>query len=221
MTTDRLEHDPRHRPTTPESGAIGKGCLVGLGLGLVLLVLVAMTIGQYNGLVDKQEGTGQYFGVIDSEYKRRFDLVPNLVATVAGVAGFEKSTLTAVTEARASVGRATLPAGLPTEGPELQAYLSAQQSLGSALARLLVVTENYPELRATGNFSDLQHQLEGTENRINVARVDYLRVAKDYNAAIRKFPANLLAGMFHFERATELPTLAEERVTPKVDFGDK
>jgi LemA protein len=147
--------------------------------------------------------------------------VPNLVATVEGVAGFEKSTLTAVTEARASVGRATLPAGLPAEGPELQAYLAAQQSLGSALQRLLVVSENYPELRATGNFTDLQHQLEGTENRINVARVDYLDVAKEYNAAIRKFPASLLAGMFHFERATELPTLAEERVAPKVDFGDR
>jgi len=221
MTRDPREFTPKRTPTTMESGAIGKGCLVGLGLLVLLLVLVAMTVGQYNGLVDRQEETRRAFGVIDSEYKRRFDLVPNLVATVEGVAGFEKSTLTAVTEARASVGRATLPAGLPTEGPELQAYLAAQQGLGSALARLLVVTENYPELRATGNFTDLQHQLEGTENRINVARVDYLAVAKDYNAAIRKFPANLLAGMFHFERATELPTLAEERVTPKVDFGDK
>jgi LemA protein len=221
MTRDPRDFTPKRTPTTMESGAIGKGCLVGIGLLVLVLVLVAMTIGHYNGLVDRQEETRRAFGVIDSEYKRRFDLVPNLVATVEGVAGFEKSTLTAVTEARASVGRATLPAGLPAEGPELQGYLAAQQSLGSALQRLLVVSENYPELRATGNFTDLQHQLEGTENRINVARVDYLEVAKEYNAAIRKFPANLLAGMFHFERATELPTLAEERVTPKVDFGDQ
>jgi len=215
MTT----YQPKRTPTTMESGAIGKGCLVGLGLAVVLLILVAMTIGQYNGLVDRQEETTRAFGVIDSEYKRRFDLVPNLVATVEGAANFEKSTLTAVTEARASVGRTTLPPGLPKEGPELTAYLAAQQQLGSALSRLLVVSEQYPDLKASANFSDLQHQLEGTENRINVARTDYLKAAKDYNAAIRKFPANVLAGMFNFERASELPVTAVERATPKVDFG--
>lgn len=214
-------HAPQRTPTTMESGAIGKGCLVGLGFAVVLLVLVAMSIGQYNSLVDRQEGTKAAFATIDSEYKRRFDLVPNLVATVQGAADFEKSTLTQVAEARASVGRTTLPPGLPTEGPELQAYLAAQQQLGSALSRLLMVAEQYPELKASANFSDLQHQLEGTENRINVARTDYLRSAKEYNAAIRKFPANLLAGLFNFERAAELPVAAEERVAPTVDFGGR
>ena len=212
-------HHPKRTPTTLQSGAIGKGCLVGLGLLVLLLLAAALVAGQYNGLVDRQEGTRAAFATIDSEYKRRFDLVPNLVATVQGAANFEQSTLTQVAEARASVGRTTLPNGLPAEGPELQAYLAAQQQLGSALSRLLMVAEQYPELRASANFSDLQHQLEGTENRINVARTDYLRIAKDYNAAIRKFPASLLAGLFHFERATELPVTAEERVAPRVDFG--
>jgi LemA protein len=205
----------KRTPTTMESGKIGKGCLIGIGAAIVLLILVAMSVSQYNNLIDKREGTRAAWGEIDSQYKRRYDLVPNLVETVKGAANFEKSTLTAVTEARASVGRAQLPSTMPTDPAAMQSYINAQQQLGSALQRLLVVAENYPDLKSSANFADLQSQLEGTENRIANARSDYLKAAKEYNAAIAKFPANLMPG---FERAAELPTAAEERVVPKVDF---
>jgi LemA protein len=218
--SDRDSFHPRRTATTMESGKVGKGCLVGIGLGVLLAIVVAMSIGQYNGLVDKQEATRAAWQEVDNQYKRRFDLVPNLVKTVEGVANFEKSTLTAVTEARASVGRAQLPSNLPTDDASMQAYVNAQQQLGSALQRLMVITENYPELRATESFRSLQDQLEGTENRIVVARRDYIDVSKDYNAAIRRFPANLTAALFNFERAAELPVAAEERATPQVEFGD-
>ena len=215
---DRETFCAKRTATTMESGKVGKGCLLGIALAVLLVVVVAMFMGQYNGLVDKQEGTRKAWQEIDNQYKRRNDLVPNLVATVQGAASFEKETLTAVTEARASVGRMTLPP--PTDEAAAKQYIAAQDILGSALQRLLVVSEKYPELKATGNFSDLQSQLEGTENRIAVARRDYLDVAQGYNAAIRKFPANFLAGMFNFERAADLPMAPEERTVPKVDFGN-
>jgi LemA protein len=199
---------------------VGLGCLLGIGLVVLLLVIGAMSVGQYNGLVEKQETTKAKWQEVDNQYKRRYDLVPNLVQTVQGVANFEQSTLTAVTEARASVGRAQLPANLPTDPAAVQSYVNAQQQLGSALSRLLVVSENYPELRATESFRSLQDQLEGTENRIVVARRDYIDAARDYNAATRKFPANFFAGLFNFERAAELPMTAEERANPQVEFGD-
>ena len=217
MSHVRSNFTARRTPTTMESGAIGKGCLIGLGLGVVLLVLVAMTVGSYNGLVDRQEATKKAWQEIDNQYKRRNDLVPNLEATVKGAANFEKDTLTAVTKARASIAGVQLPE--PTDEAEAQKYLAAQESMGSALKRLLIVSERYPELKATGNFADLQSQLEGTENRIAVARRDYLEVAQTYNAAIRKFPANFMAGMFNFDRAAELGVTAEERAVPTIDFG--
>jgi LemA protein len=217
LMNDRDTFHAKRTATTMESGKVGKGCLAGIGVVVLLLVVVAMFMGQYNGLVDKQEGTRKAWQEIDNQYKRRNDLIPNLVATVQGAADFEKSTLTAVTEARASVGRMTLPP--PTDEAAAKEYMAAQEGLGAALQKLLVVSERYPELKATGNFADLQSQLEGTENRITVARRDYLDVAQSYNAAIRKFPANFLAGMFNFDRAADLPMAPEERTVPKVDFG--
>jgi len=214
---DRETFSARRTATTMESGKVGKGCLVGIALGALVLVIGAMFVGQYNGLVDKQEATRKAWQEIDNQYKRRNDLIPNLVATVQGAADFEKQTLTEITEARASVGRMTLPP--PTDEAAAKNYINAQEGLGSALQRLLVVAENYPDLKATGNFADLQSQLEGTENRIAVARRDYLDVAQTYNAAIRKFPASFLAGMFNFDRAAELPVTEAERAVPKVDFG--
>jgi len=218
--SDRNTSTARRTPALMESGKVGKGCLLGIGLAALLLVLVAMSVGQYNGLVDKQETTKAKWQEVDNQYKRRADLVPNLVNTVKGVANFEQSTLTAVTEARASVGRVQLPANLPTDPAAMQSYVNAQQQLGSALSRLLVVSENYPELRASESFRSLQDQLEGTENRITVARRDYIDASRDYNAATRRFPANFIAGLFNFERAAELPMTEEERATPQVEFGD-
>ncbi len=141
--------------------------------------------------------------------------------TVKGAANFEKSTLEEVTKARASVGKAQLPSTLPTDPAKLQAYLQAQQSLGSALGRLFVVAERYPELKATQNFLSLQDQLEGTENRIAVARRDCIDAVRAYNTGRRSFPANFIAGIFNFEPAVAPEIEAGERETPKVDFGDK
>ena len=218
--SDRPVYSPKRTPTTMESGAIGKGCLVGIGLGVLLAILVAMSIGSYNSLVDKQEETRRAWGQIDNQYQRRAELIGNLVKTVEGAANFEQSTLTEIAEARASVGRVQLPSTLPTDEAQLQAYMNAQANLGSALSRLLMVTENYPDLKASSAFRGLQDELAGTENRIAAARTDYLEAARSYNATIRKFPASLLAGMFGFERAAELPMTAEQREVPQVEFPD-
>ncbi len=199
---------------------VGKiGCLVVIGVVLVIALIVGGTaIGKYNQLVTGQEKIEASWSEIDNQYKRRFDLIPQLVSTVKGAADFEKSTLLAVTEARASVGRAQLPAGLPTDPAQLQAYTQAQQGLGSALARLMVVVERYPDIKANQNFLSLQDQLEGTENRIAVARRDYIDAVRVYNTARRRFPGSVIAGMFGFEKQPQLEIDPESRETPKVEF---
>ncbi len=206
-------------------GALGKGCLVGLAVLVGLLViggiLAMMVVSSHNGLAAAREDATSKWAAIDSQYKRRADLVPNLVATVKGAANFEQKTLTDVTEARASVGRMQLPPGLPTDEAQLKAYIQAQQSLSGSLSRLLVVSEQYPQLRATENFRDLQSQLEGTENRIQVARRDYIDSVRDYNTRLAKFPGNIIGGMFNFQRAPQLEGTVEDRTNPKVDFGDE
>ena len=191
-------------------------------LAVVLIVLVAVGVVvfiSYNGLVSRKEKVAAAWSEIDNQYKRRNDLVPNLVATVQGAADFEKSTLTAVTDARASVGRAQLPKDVPTDEKQLTAYINAQQGLSSALGRLFSVAENYPDLKASAGFRDLQVQLEGTENRITVARTDYIEAVRDYNAAIQKVPGNLVAGFGSFAPAAQLTIPEAERAVPKVDFG--
>jgi LemA protein len=196
------------------------------GAMAVLLVILAVAVligaigfGTYNGLVSRRENVAAKWSEIDNQYKRRNDLVPNLVATVQGAANFEKSTLTAVTEARASVGRAQLPANVPTDEKQLNAYIAAQQGLGSTLQRLMSVVENYPDLKASRAFLDLQNQLEGTENRITVARRDYIDAVRDYNTSIQKVPGNLVAGFGSFAPAAQLTIPEAERSVPKVDFG--
>jgi LemA protein len=193
---------------------------------LVVIVVLVLLLGgcammQYNGIVGSDEKVGASWSEVQNQYKRRYDLVPQLVETVKGAANFEKSTITEVTEARASVGKVQLPAELPEDPAALQRYFEAQQSLGSALSRLLAVAEDYPELRATENFRDLQTQLEGTENRIAVARNDYIDSVREYNVRIRRFPGKLFASMFGFAEKPQLTV--EEGVTerPEIDFGDK
>ncbi len=201
-------------------GAIGKGCLAALVGGLVLLLLVGLLFsGKYNSFVTLQEGVEAAWSEIDNQYKRRSDLIPQLVETVKGAADFEKSTLTEVTEARASVGRLQLPSNLPTDPAQLQEYMNAQQSLGGALGRLMVVVERYPEIKANQNFLSLQDQLEGTENRIAVARRDYIDVVRRYNTTIRRFPGNLVAGLFGFDKVAQIEATQEERQRPEIDFG--
>ena len=207
--------EPRHR----ERGAMRMGCLVAAA-AVVLLVLIfgGLLVGRYNNLVNLDERAQAAWSEIDNQYKRRFDLIPQLVATVQGAADFEKSTLEAVTEARASVARVQLPPGAPTDPRQLEAYVQAQQGLGAALSRLFAVVESYPELKANQNFLSLQDQLEGTENRIAVARRDYIDAVRGYNAYLRRFPTNLVAGMFGFDAKPQLEIGEGERETPKVDF---
>lgn len=203
-------------------GALGKGCLIALGVAAALaLITVLVLVGGYNSLVKGQEDARQKWAQVENQYKRRFELVPNLVETVKGAANFEQTTIQQVTEARASVGKVQLPADLPTDQAQLDAYIKAQAQLGGALSRLLVVAEQYPQLKATENFRTLQDQLEGTENRIAVAREDYTRAVASYNTSVRSFPKNVMAGMFNFATLPQFTAPAEEQVVPKVDFGTK
>jgi LemA protein len=203
-----------------ERGAVSKGCLLGGGLLVALLAVGGLALGTYNGLIAKREKVAASWSEIDNQYKRRFDLIPQLVETVKGSANFEKGTLESVTEARASVGRAQLPAELPTDPAQLEAYIAAQQGLGSALGRLIAIAEDYPDLKASAGFRDLQVQLEGTENRIAVARRDYIDAVLAYNTAIQKQPGGLVAGFAGMTPAVQLSMPEAERTAPKVDFGD-
>ena len=205
-----------------QQGAAKIGCIVAV-VAVLLLLLIAglMLMGQYNSLVTLQEGVSAKWSEIDNQYKRRYDLVPQLVATVQGAADFEKSTLDEVTEARASVGRVQLPPGIPTDPAALQSYMQAQQGLGAALGRLFAVAEAYPQLKATQNFLSLQDQLEGTENRIAVARRDYIDAVRAYNTKRRRFPTNFVAGMFGFDTIPQLTIEEGERSTPDVQFDFK
>lgn len=202
-------------------GSVKGGLVATVVIVILALIIIATAVGTYNSLVTSQEKIEAAWSEIDNQYKRRFDLIPSLVNTVKGAADFEKSTLEEVTEARASVGRTQLPPGLPNDPAQLQEYLQAQQSLGSALGRLMVVVERYPELKANQNFLTLQDQLEGTENRIAVARRDYIEAVRIYNTARRRFPASIIAGMFGFEKQEQLELEPEVRETPKVEFDFK
>jgi LemA protein len=203
-------------------GAAAKGCLVAAGVLILLGLLIGgCGVGKYNTLAAGRANVQSKWAAIDSQYKRRYDLIPNLVATVQGAADFEKSTLQAVTDARASVGRAQLPSQIPTDPAQLDAYIKAQQNLSGALSRMFVVAENYPQLKATANFQGLQDEIAGTENRVNTARIDYIEAVRNYNTSIATFPSNVIAGMFHFETVPQLEIQSEERTVPKVDFSTK
>jgi len=192
----------------------------------ILLVIIALLVvlglwamGSYNRLVGLQQSTDAQWAQVQNVYQRRADLVPNLVSTVSGAANFEKSTLLAVTEARASVGKVQLPAGTaPTDPAQLAAFQQAQGQLGSALSRLLVVSERYPDLRATAGFRDLQAQLEGTENRIAVERGRFNDAVLAYDTSIRRFPAVIFAGMMGFTSRPYFAAAAGSETPPKVQF---
>lgn len=171
----------------------------------------------YNSMVKMDENVKGKWGEVQTQYQRRVDLIPNLVATVKGEAGFEKSTLTAVTDARA---RATSIQVDPTKlSPEaIQKYQAAQGQLSTALGRLLVASENYPNLKANDSFKKLQDQLEGTENRISMARKDFNDAVQEYNSKIRSFPANLTAKMFGFTEKGYFAAEAGSDKAPKVQF---
>jgi len=176
-----------------------------LGVFLLVIVVGVLAVGvggcnSYNGLVSDRQRVDQAWAQVETVYQRRADLIPNLVATVSGNANFERSTLQAVTEARASVGQVKLAPGQAPDSPEaLKKFQSAQDSLGSALSRLLVVAERYPDLKASQGFRDLQVQLEGTENRITVERQRFNETVGAYNTRIQRFPTLILARLFNFQ----------------------
>ena len=175
-----------------------KKILIVLGIILVIgFIIYRMFAGTYNTMVELQETIPKEWAQVESQYQRRADLIPNLVNTVKGYANFEQETLTKVIEARASATQVKIdPSNITPE--QLQQFQQAQNGVSSALSRLLVVAENYPDLKANQNFLDLQAQLEGTENRIAVARNRFNEVVQPYNVYIKRFPANLLAGMYGF-----------------------
>ena len=193
------------------------------GLFAGLAIIFGLTgCGSYNQLVTLEQNANKKWADVQSVYQRRADLIPNLVNTVAGAANFEKSTLTDVTNARASVGRVQMtmdPNKAPTDAAQLQQFQQAQGQLSSALSRLLVVSENYPQLRATEAFQNLQAQLEGTENRISVERNNYNSAVQDLNTALERFPTNMLNKMFGFKARAFFQAEAGSEKAPTVNFN--
>jgi LemA protein len=174
----------------------------------------------YNRLVILEQNANKKWADVQSVYQRRADLIPNLVNTVAGSANFEKSTLTEVTNARASVGRVQLdPNKAPEDAEQLKKFQAAQGQLSNALSRLLVVSENYPQLRATEAFQNLQAQLEGTENRISVERNNYNSAVQDLNTALERFPTNMLNKMFGFKPRAFFQAEVGSEKAPTVNFN--
>jgi len=188
-------------------------------IGVVVVVILLMVVGGYNGLVNQREGVNSKFAALQGQYQRRADLVPNLVSTVKGAANFEQETLTKVTEARAKATSISIDPSKATP-QQLAQYQASQGELSQALGRLLAVSEAYPALTATQNFRDLQTQLEGTENRIAVARKDYNDAASTYNARIQRFPTNITAAVFGFDKFNYFQADAGAEDAPKVDFGN-
>ena len=183
----------------------------------IIVVLVMWAIGGYNGMVKMDEQVQNKWANVETQYQRRADLIPNLVSTVKGYAKHEQQTLENVVKARSEATQVKVDAENLT--PEkLAAFQKAQSGVSSALGRLLAVAENYPDLKANQNFLELQSQLEGTENRITVARKDFNDAAKSYNQSIRQFPKNILAGMFGFEKKSYFEAEAGSEKAPKVEF---
>jgi LemA protein len=188
-------------------------------IGVFIVILILMGGASYNRLVKLSQATDSQWAQVQNVYQRRADLIPNLVSTVSGAANFEKSTLTEITQARASVGQVKLdPNAAPTDPAKLAAFDQAQGQLSSALSRLLVVVERYPNLTATENFRDLQAQLEGTENRISVERRDFNLAVQAYDTAIKSFPAVFYAGMFGFQNKPYFAAAPGAETAPKVQF---
>ncbi len=192
---------------------------------LILIVVVLLVgfagcagCGTYNSLVGQEEAVEEAWGNIQTAYQRRADLIPNLVNTVRAAGDFEQETLQAVTEARARATSINVSADDVRDPASLAQFQQAQSQLSGALGRLLVVSENYPQLQATAGFRDLQVQLEGTENRINTARTRYNGVVRSYNTAIRRFPAAMFAGMFGHSRRAPFEADSGAQNAPEVDF---
>lgn len=194
-----------------------KGMVIILSIVGVIVLLALSFAGKYNTLVRLDEGVKQAWSQVENVYQRRLDLIPNLVETVKGYAAHEKSTFLAVTEARAKAS-GTLSADVINDPAKFQAFQESQTALSSALSRLLVVVEKYPDLKASQNFMSLQAQLEGTENRITVERGRFNEAAQGFNTQIRQFPTNILAGLFGFRAKEYFKAESAAAQAPKVSF---
>lgn len=190
----------------------------GLIITVVVIALVAIWgISSYNGLVSMDENVSNSWANVETQYQRRSDLIPNLVNTVKGYAKHESETLESVMAARSQATQVKIDPSNCTP-QQLAAYQKAQGDVTTALGKLLAITENYPDLKANQNFLELQSQLEGTENRINVARKDFNDTAKKYNTSLRRFPRNIVASMFGFEKRNYFEAEAGAEKAPKVEF---
>lgn len=197
-----------------EKKSFSKSTMIFIG---VIVVIVLWAISGYNSLVNMDEGVTNKWSNVETQYQRRAGLIPNLVNTVKGYAKHESQTLEAVMQARSQATQVKIdPSNCTPE--QLAAYQKAQGDVTSALGKLLAITENYPDLKANQNFLELQSQLEGTENRITVARKDFNDAANVYNASIRRFPKNILAGIFGFEKHAYFEAEAGAEKAPKVEF---
>ena len=196
-------------------GKILKTVLIIVG---ILIVLGAMLVKPYNNMVQKDEGCSRAWADVENAYQRRMVLIPNLVKTVQGAADYEKGTLTEVIEARAKATSVQVdPSNLTEES--IAKFQAAQDQLSSALSRLMVVVERYPELKANQNFLELQAQLEGTENRIAVERGKFNETVNEYNSYIRKFPNNIIAGLFNFDKKGYFKATEGADKVPDVEFN--
>ena len=183
----------------------------------IVVIVIMWAVGAYNGMVTLDEGVQGKWADVETQYQRRADLIPNLVSTVKGYAAHESETLEGVVKARSEASSVKVdPENLTPE--KLAEYQKAQSGVSSALGRLMVIVEKYPDLKANQNFLELQSQLEGTENRINVARRDFNEAAKNYNTVIRSFPKNIFAGMFGFEKKAYFEAEKGAEAAPKVEF---
>ena len=188
---------------------------------MLVAIIIAMSVaGTYNRLITLDQAVQSQWATVQSVYQRRADLIPNLVATVKGAANFEKSTYIAVAEARAKVGQLNLPANVPNDAAAFGKFAAAQDGLSSALSHLLAVVENYPDLKASQNFLDLQAQLEGTENRIAVERMRFNQAAQAFNTTRDSFPTNIVAGFFgaRFVEKSYFAAQPSAQSAPQVKF---
>jgi len=201
-----------------------KGCLIGLAAGVGVLIIIAISVfitikNYYNSFVSMEETVKQSWAQVENVYQRRADLIPNLVEVVKGYAKHERETLQAVIEARSRVGgQIQIGPGVLNDPQAFARFQAAQDALSSALQRLMVVVERYPELKADQRFADLQSQLEGTENRIAVERRRFNQAVQAYNTAIRRFPGNIIAGMFGFREKPYFKAQAGAEKAPQVKF---
>jgi len=196
---------------------LSKGWIIAIAVVAFIFIMIMSSVGMYNKMVNLNQDVKRQWGDVEGAYQRRTDLIPNLVNTVKGVANFEKSTLTDVVQARANATAVKIdPSNMTPES--LKKFEGAQNGLSSSLSRLMVVVEKYPELKATQNFMELQSQLEGTENRINVERRKFNEVAKSYNANILSFPNVIFARMFGFQEKAYFEAQAGAEKAPEVKF---